>query len=304
MSAKAWRTRVRSGLLLLTLFFLRGAASAEEEVELIVSDRTHRYERLSHAMWSTTTVRGPGRLRLLFRAGLPPALDGTVDYAIDLRVDGGPVERLSFSGVGRSRAVVFRDGRLGVPAQLRDRILNLGAGYHNVDVRIARSSAGMLPIFLRTQLEKKKRRPRRWVSLNPLDDAERVDLVVREQYVTYHRNQPGKGFSVEVIGPTQLRIFSRIENRPEMRGRIHYRLQIKEEGKVINTFRLNSRRSDIASYKTDETLVPGQAREIVIPVRSGLHRYEITPIDPDKDVLLARFMLPRSDLDLSTESDP
>jgi hypothetical protein len=86
-----------------------------------------------------------------------------------------------------------------------------------------------------------------------------------------------------------------------MRGRIHYRLQVREEGRVLNTFQLSSRRSDVASYSSEDTLVPGRAAEVVLAIPAGHHRLEILPLDPDKSTLLARFMLPREDLSLTVE---
>ncbi|MEM6794832.1 MAG: hypothetical protein AAF725_12705, partial [Acidobacteriota bacterium] len=129
--------------------------------------------------------------------------------------------------------------------------------------------------------------------------AERVELVIRETLVAYYRNQTGEPFDLEVIGPTELRVFTRIENTPEMRGRIHYRLQVKENDRLVNTFQLSSRRSDIAVYQKEDSLVPGRATEIVVPVPEGRHRFQILPLDPNKSSLLARFMLPREDLDLT-----
>ncbi len=142
---------------------------------------------------------------------------------------------------------------------------------------------------------------RQWVSLTPLESPELVELVSRENLVDYWRNRPGEPFSLEVIGPTDLRIFTRVECTPEMRGRIHYRLQVRNEASVINTFQLSSRRSEVTSYRALDTLVPGRAAEIVIPVPAGRHRYQIVPMDPDKSTLLARFMLPREDLALTAE---
>ncbi|MEO1088640.1 MAG: hypothetical protein AAFY88_30770, partial [Acidobacteriota bacterium] len=56
---------------------------------------------------------------------------------------------------------------------------------------------------------KTKERRREWVALAPVGESRPVDLVIREGVVTYHRNPPGSAFELDVIGPTELRIFSR-----------------------------------------------------------------------------------------------
>jgi len=83
-----------------------------------------------------------------------------------------------------------------------------------------------------------------------------------------------------------------------MKGRIHYRIQIRENGKVINTYQLNSRRSEITVYKDDNELVPGKACEFVIIVPKGKHLYEIVPLDQDKNTVLGRFLMPEKDVKL------
>ena len=81
-----------------------------------------------------------------------------------------------------------------------------------------------------------------------------------------------------------------------MKGRIHYFVQVKQDGDTVNTFRLSSVRSEIAAYKSDKTLVPGKAREFVIEVPKGRHTYEIYPLD--KSSVLGRLLIPKKAITL------
>ncbi len=58
-----------------------------------------------------------------------------------------------------------------------------------------------------------------------------------------------KPLKIKITGPTTLRVFNRVENHYQMKGRIDYRLQVKEDGKVKNTYQLSSVRSDVTVYK-------------------------------------------------------
>ncbi|MEM7352814.1 MAG: hypothetical protein AAF657_18610 [Acidobacteriota bacterium] len=289
----------KSAIYLLCLGWLwAGAASAQQTVPIFVSGQDRSYEILPADEPRVITVRGPGELRLVSRARFRPATDDALGYSLRVRVDGGVEQEVVYEDVGRSRTAMFRDGTLGVPGRLMDYRLQLRRGYHNIEIQPAPDSPQILFRYL---FKPQRERRRSWVALTPLGDPERVELVVREAFVPYYRNRPGTPFDVEVIGPTELRIFTRIESTPEMRGRIHYRLQVREGEQVINTFQLSSRRSEVATYSDLDTLVPGRAAEVVIPIPRGRHRLQIAPMDPDKSTLLARFMLPKEDLALTAE---
>ncbi|MEM8932128.1 MAG: hypothetical protein AAGE94_13190 [Acidobacteriota bacterium] len=271
---------------------------AAEAVPIFVSGQDRPYSVLSADEPEVVTVRGPGELRLITRARFRPADDDGQRYSLRLRVDGGEEQTVTFDAVGRSRTAMFRDGTLGTPGRLMDHRIPLRRGYHNIEVRAAE---GEPQIFFRHLFKKTKEPRRQWVALAPVGESRPVDLVIREGVITYYRNPAGRPFELEVIGPTEMRIFTRVENTPEMRGRIHYRLQILQNGAVVNTFQLNSRRSDVTVYRFEDELVPGRAAEIVVPVPAGRHRFEVLPLDPDKSTLLGRFMLPREDLALTVE---
>jgi len=107
-----------------------------------------------------------------------------------------------------------------------------------------------------------------------------------------------KPLKVDIIGPTELRVLTRTENHFQMKGRINYRVQVKENGSVINTYQLYSKVSEVAVYKDEKDLIPGVACEFVIYVPKGNHVYEIVPLDKDKSTLLGRLLIPVKDVNL------
>ncbi len=290
--------RERVGFILFLMLCCSHQAFAQATVPIVISGKERAYQELSATEPQVVTVRGPGELRLISRARFPSGSEDKLDYSLRLRIDGVETDKLVYRDVERSSAAVFRNRALGDPGRLMDHRLRLGRGVHNVEVVAGVESPR---IYFRHLFQPTRERRRDWVTLAPLPAPESIDIVVRETVVPYYRNTPGNPFQVEVIGPTELRIFTRVENTPDMRGRIHYRLQVRAGERVINTFQLSSRRSELAEYRDLDHLVPGRAAEVVIPVPPGLHRIQIVPLDPDKPTLLARFMLPREDLALSAE---
>ena len=83
-----------------------------------------------------------------------------------------------------------------------------------------------------------------------------------------------------------------------MKGRINYRVQVKEDGEIKNTYLLSSVRSEVTSYKKDGEKIPGKAKEIVISVPGGTHIYKIIPLDEDKNSILGRILFPKNDMKL------
>jgi hypothetical protein len=83
-----------------------------------------------------------------------------------------------------------------------------------------------------------------------------------------------------------------------MKGRIDYRIQLKENSKIIHTYLLSSTYSEVTNYKTNLKLVPGKANEFFIQVPSGSHNYTVIPMDKDKSTILARVLFPKKDVKL------
>ena len=81
-----------------------------------------------------------------------------------------------------------------------------------------------------------------------------------------------------------------------MKGKISYRIEVKEDKKIKNTYMLCSDRSDVTRYKKDGKKTPGKANEIVINVPSGTHNYELIPLDNNTN--LARILFPKKDIKL------
>lgn len=263
----------------------------QKRVTTIISEKTRYYYSLSTVKPSTITVQGPGKLRVITRGRFVPDEGNRIKYEVLYSVDGGEQAKVRKSGVERSKKATYLKGSLGVPGQLEDFEIDLGRGRHTIEFKLKEKK---IPVAARYKFTPIREKKREWVAFSPVLPSEPVDLVAREVTVNYYRFSMEKPLKVEINGPTELRMLTRIENHYQMKGRIHYRLQVKENGEVMNTYQLSSRRSEIAVYKDDKELIPGKACEFVINVPKGRHSYEILPLDKDKSTLLGRFLLPKN----------
>jgi hypothetical protein len=296
-------------ILLSILFFLGHSVHAQtgqphylkpsnyqKKVTHVVSGKTRSYYSLSHDKASVINVRGPGKLLVLTRGRFTQDSKEYLKYEIIYTVDGGQAHKFKVNGAGHSKSTVYQNKALGEPGIRKDLEIELGRGYHTLEFRL---KDGSTPVAVRYKFIPGKAKKQEWISFSPLSPSEPVDLVTNEHIVHYYRFSAENPLKVEVNGPTEIRVMTRIENHYDMKGRIQYRIQVIEKGKVINTYQLSSVRSEVTTYKENNELIPGKAREFVINVPGGKHTYEISILDQDKSSVLGRFLLPRKDVKLT-----
>jgi len=267
----------------------------QKRITHIIAEKSRNYYSLNTEKPAIITLRGPGVLRVMTRGRFIPTEGNTIEYELLYNIDGSGWEKKKMSDVRRSKEATYLKTSLGVPGQLKDFEIPLIRGYHTIEFKLKDPN---IPVAARYKFTPTKEKKQEWIAYSPLQTAEPVDLVSNEKIVHYYRFSSDKALKVEVNGPTELRVLTRIENHYQMKGRIHYRLQVRENEKVINTYQLSSRRSEVAVYKSNAELIPGKACEFVIDVPKGNHSYEIRPLDQDKSTVLGRLLIPKKDVKL------
>jgi len=266
---------------------------ATTEISVVSLGKTRVYYPINSKRSTIIEVKGPGDLRILTRAQFDLKAKDGLDYRIIYKVDGGEDRVFDVEGVARSTSARYKDAALGNPGDSEDLKLKIGRGYHSVEVLLGDSLPFVSARYLFTPRQQRKTK---WVTLSPLSPVEPVDLFAGEETVHYYRFSPAKPLRIEIIGPTDVRILTRVENSFNMKGRADYRLQIRQNGQILQSFQLSSRRSETTTYKNNSKLVPGKAREIVLKVPKGKQQYEITPLD--KGSVLGQIMFPQKDAKL------
>jgi hypothetical protein len=269
--------------------------NATTKIKTIISGKSRDYYPVSKNNPSIISVKGPGKLRVITRVQFNSDENKELDYVIRCRLDGVDMEDVEFESVKRSNTALYRYDLLGVPGAGKDLILELGRGEHTIELWCRAEFPNVNARYLFTKTKEKKID---WVSLCPVYPNEPVDLITRENIIHYFRFSKSKPLRVKITGPTILRVLNRMENHYTMKGRINYRLQVKEEGDIKRTYLLSSVRSEITSYKKDGEKIPGKAKEIIINVPGGTHTYEIIPLDKDKNSILGRILFPKNDIKL------
>lgn len=267
-----------------------------QKIAIKSGDNNRSYYALDANEASMISLKGPGVLRVITRCAFAEGKKDKLNYEVLYSVDGGEQQTAKLKGAQRTTKASFQDAKMGTPGQIEDFEIELNRGDHSIQFLAV---DGQIPLAARYIFSAGKVKKKKWIAFNPLMPNEPVDLITREDIVNYSRFSLDKPLKIEVIGPTQVRVLTRVENHYNMRGRIQYRIQVKENDEVINTYSLSSKRSQVTVYSDNKALLPGTACEFVIDVPKGKHTYKIMPLDKDKNSVLGRFLIPEKDVKLT-----
>ncbi len=289
-------------LLLISSILLYGADNERKSIKpdnpskpvtTIVSGKERLYYPLSSKNAAIISIKGAGEFKIITRARFTNSEPNDIKYIIGYRVDGGKKNKIEFDGIKRSLKAIYKNQSLGIPGDEGIISFKLGAGEHNIKVWLESSDPKVAARFIFIQKETKKKS---WVSLTPTSNNEPVNLISNEDEVLYYRFTDEKPVKLKITGPSKLKFLLRVENDYSMKGGTDYRLQIKEDSKVKNTYQLSSVRSQTAKYMHENTKIPGKANEIVIDVPKGSHSYQLNLLDKNKCSLLCRILFPKKDI--------
>lgn len=268
----------------------------QTDSKVLINESGHikSYYSLQAGNSSVVLIKGPGTLRLITRAVLKHANE-KIGYSFSYSVDGGDYTRAEFYNIENPRGVSFQNKSSGRPGIMKTTEIELGPGDHSIEFKSGKNSPSIL---MRYYFKKNKSKKIKWVMLSPSPSCEPVDLVIRENVIHYYRFSETRPLKISINGPTVLRIMTRFENHYNMKGRINYRIQLKERNKIIHTYLLSSVYSEVTTYRHNSKLVPGKAREFYIQVPPGRHHYTIIPLDKDKNTILARILFPKKHVKL------
>jgi hypothetical protein len=265
------------------------------KVSIIVSGKSRTYYLLTNDNATVLSVKGPGKLKIITRGQFNSSNNEYWNYSVIYRIDGTKKIKVVFNKVRRDANAEFKGVSLGIPAAGENIYIDFARGEHTIELWSESANPKIHARFIFTEGKEKKIN---WIPLSPLFPNEPVSLVTNEDVVSYYRFSSKKPLKIRITGPTTLKILNRLEASYKMKGIINYRIQVKEDKVLKNTYMLNCIGSDVTSYKKPCGKIPGKANEIVINVPGGTHLYEMIPLDKDKNTVLARILFPKQDVKL------
>ncbi len=262
---------------------------ADGKVCIHVGDNDWTYYRLNPGSAIEFTVRGPRQLRIRTRH-LGKDGVGRARYTVKIIRDGKPVLTKKVTAGPSSKAYLC--GRPGISVgAAKVRKIRVPKGKHTYRIVTAR---GDPPLAVRI-LREKKLRTSSWVPLTP-EGYDRVCTLIlptgkERKYYHFTETKPLEFF---IIGPTTIRLWTRLDCDHEMIASETYSIEAFRDGMSIGikTFD-NVKKHSGVQYKECLDLLPGHAQKWDIKVPKGQHRYKILPHGLLRTGIAGRILMPQ-----------
>jgi hypothetical protein len=268
---------------------LKGAGS----VCLDVSGNQIDYAILGPDNDAQCSVQGPRRIKLIYRYLFAKQDEARVPYTVFVEVDGREVLRKRFTGVPHEQVAPCKgEQRIG---QLRRAYVDLPAGRHKITLRAESDGHGAVAVRLFRQV---RRQRESWVTFAPERFAElrhlQFDSGNQSVYYQFTSAQP---LQITVIGPTSLRLSTRLDFDHTMNGTQQYSLDVLLNGDPWRVFHFDCIALTSAVYVERPNILPGVRKNLRIQVPPGPHTIEVRCLRPDDCSLATMVHIPKRDVE-------
>lgn len=234
------------------------------------------------------SIEGPTRVKVLTRARIPNDMD-SMSYSVSIERDGvlerteemesSPLDTAYYVALNHFRPGAIRRVYIDVPTGRHGYTLRAGEGA-TVDARLFRSAASKPPR----------------VSLAPSIYSAVETLLHREKELTYYILTKDDPVRLEVVGPTSVKVNTRLIYDSTMLASQTFVLGIREPGGPEKLYRIDAEPSETVVLRDRRDALPGALRHFMLEVGDGPHTYEFRLVDSVAGELAIKFYIPRGDL--------
>jgi len=272
--AAAWKTIPLSGYAARTAMMVEGKQTTY-----------HRFDAVQPLSFKAT---GPVRLKVLTRLVIPNSREKD-SYALVVVRDGVQVDAKAFDTAPAEKAfyVALDSVRPGV---IRRFYLDVPTGEHAYEIRaegIARVDAR---VFASTEVGGER------VGLAPRDDARPEILVSGDKELTYYLLAEGEPVTLDVVGPTSVRVNVRLMFDAAMQKRESFVVAVGEQGAEEVLTRIETSRSETVRCRDRGDVLPGALRHFALDVAEGRHTYRFRLAEAASGLAAVSFHIPRGDV--------
>jgi hypothetical protein len=261
-------------------------------VELSVDSRTLSYYAFDSDEGLSFAVDGPNRVKVLTRLRIDRAGEchiGPAPYTVDVVRDGVLVESVEKTSVPSSHAS-YVDLPGFAPGRIRRVYIDVPSGRHAYSLSISGDGIVDARVFVAADDRPKL------VSLAPTTYAEAVVLYYRDKELTYYLLTNDTGVTLDVVGPTTVKVNTRLLFDSTMSKTQTYTLAVREDDGAERMYKIEARPSETVVLRDRTDVIPGALRSFELEVGAGLHNFEFRLADVMADELALKFYIPRGDL--------
>jgi hypothetical protein len=269
-------------------------SSFDKDQQLVISGKTRHYFILEGEAEIAVAVDGPSKLKVMSRLAMAQGADSG-DYSLEYLLDDTKNAKQISHKTAPSIKAGYADKRAASIGLLRTHVLDVPRGKHTYKFRLPQGAAQT--VFMRfSQQTNEFTDGTPVIAMTPFEFTSSVDLVTKEESYTYYRVSEKDRIVLKLVGPSTLKVLSRIEYDSNMQGKQKWKVQVLEDGAVKSVYNLSSTKSDINTYRETTNLVPSRAETFYVEIPSGEHVYELKLPENHRSSIF-RFLMPKSQLE-------
>ncbi len=263
-------------------------AGYQAKVSISIGSRERTYYHFTAEEPLTFSIEGPTRIKILTRVRVPDDRE-MVGYGVSISRDGVHVETLEKEAYAKESAFYvasssFRPGvirriYIDVPTGLHGYELS-AVGGHSVDARLFETAESKPSL----------------VSIAPQDFDSVETLYYRDKELTYYLMTKDAPVVLDVIGPTRIKVNTRLLYDTTMLGAQTYIVGVSEPGVSEDLYRIDGEPSHTVVLRDRTDVIPGALRHFLLEGPKGAHTYEFRLVDTVAGGLAIKFYIPRGDL--------
>lgn len=258
-------------------------------VSLTIEGKDKEYFLFGAAPPLTLQVEGPGKLTVLTRLKLTAGGPGTVAYSVRVK-EGRNTLKLHSTTTEPSGAVFAASGEKA--GKGRKFTLKVPEGSFTYAFTLEGTDRDAAARFT---FEPAKDQTKR-TAIEPLTYDRIVTATIKEKLLAYYVSTAARPATLRVVGPTTVRVTTRLNYDEKMKGAQKYAVTVAEQGNRVATRPLQTTKSVDVSYHEWKTVVPGKAQSFSFEVPAGEHVYSFGLDQTLAASVSLRFSIPKADV--------
>ena len=266
------------------------APESGAQLMLAIGDNVSPYYRLAVDSATYVKVSGPGELRLVVRFSLPAG--SSAEGTWKMEVSEGARQLTS---VNKTSAVSLQtwQGSPFRPCELFKFSINVPEGDHRYRIGLAspiKSFAGVRYLFSSNAAREAKS------AVYPIEMLEATSVEFKEKTIDFFLADSVRPVTVRVIGPTSLRIVTRLAYSGVMKGPQKYSAVMALDSKPVSREALVTAKSPNTFFTNHKEWSVGESKTVHMEVPEGTHEVSVRLGSSAAPALAVRFTIPRDDI--------